>query len=91
MTTKARVPSQEAVRQQSFGRKPSDAELLAQLRRWGNRSPTYALRNGLCMGGFNVETPWVLRQMKRLERAGKVERVPSDWAVMLVWSARGDA
>lgn len=76
---------------QAYGRKPTDAELIAQLRKWGNRSPTYALRNGLAMDGFDVGTPWVLRQMKRLEKADRVERVPSTWAVMLVWSARGEA
>jgi hypothetical protein len=64
---------------------PADDAILASVATWGQRTPTYVVRNRLAMDGFSVETPWVLRQLKRLERAGRVERVPSSYAVMLVW------
>jgi Fe2+ or Zn2+ uptake regulation protein len=66
---------------------PTDEQILAAVRRWGNRAMTYVVRNTLSMEGFHVETPWVLRQLKRLEEAGAVERVSSSYAVQLCWSA----
>lgn len=68
------------------GEKPSDEEILAAVVAWGNYSPTYVIRNRLCMKGRRVETPWVLRQMKRLEREGKVVRARTNYAVMIVWA-----
>lgn len=66
--------------------KPSDDAIMASVRRFGG-GPTYAIKNGLRMAGYKVETPWVLRQMKRLERAGLVVRIPTSYAVMIVWRA----
>jgi hypothetical protein len=59
-------------------RKPTDAEVLAAVQKYGNRAMTYVVRNVLVMDGhFPIETPWVLRQLKRLEKVGAVVRVPS--------------
>lgn len=69
-------------------RPPTDEEILSAVSRWGNRAMTYAVRNWLSMEGFRIETPWVLRQLKRLERAGKVERVSSVYAVQICWSTK---
>lgn len=66
---------------------PNDEQILAALRKWGNRSMTYVIRNTLSMGGFAAETPWVLRQLKRMEREGRVQRIPSSYAVQLCWTA----
>ena len=63
---------------------PDDAAIMAAVRRFGG-GPTYAIKNGLNMAGYRVETPWVLRQMKRLEKSGQVKRVPTSYAVMIVW------
>ena len=65
-------------------RKPTDDEIMQEVRRWGGGA-TYTIKNGLQLRGFAVETPWVLRQMKRLERAGLVQRVPTPYAVMIAW------
>jgi DNA-binding MarR family transcriptional regulator len=70
---------------------PTDEQILAAIRRWGNRSMTYVVRNVLWTDGFRTETPWVLRQLKRLEKAGLVERASSSYAVQLCWSAKEPA
>ncbi|WP_068089191.1 hypothetical protein [Novosphingobium rosa] len=67
--------------------KPRDDVLLEIL---GQRhdAMTYVVRNYLRSSPylFDVETPWVLRQMKRLERAGKVKRVSTSYAVQICWA-----
>lgn len=63
---------------------PSDDEILSVLAFYaGAGRPSYVIRN--CLGRKRVTTPWVLRQLKRLEKAGKVERTSSLWAVMINW------
>jgi hypothetical protein len=64
---------------------PTDDDILAVISERGGRSMTYVIRNRLRSKGFRVETPWVLRQMKRLERAGRVQRVPTSYAVQICW------
>lgn len=68
-----------------------DAVLLALRKR--PHSATYVIRNVLMMRlgepprwtGPPLATRHVLTSCKRLERAGAVRRVPSPYAVMLVW------
>lgn len=64
---------------------PTDDDILAATREWATSSMTYVIKNRLRSKGFRVETPWVLRQMKRLERAGRVQRVSTNFAVQLCW------
>jgi hypothetical protein len=64
---------------------PTDDDILAVISERGGPSMTYVIRNWLRSKGFRVETPWVLRQMKRLERAGRVQRVPTSYAVQICW------
>ncbi|RYD68383.1 MAG: hypothetical protein EOP58_00760 [Sphingomonadales bacterium] len=68
-----------------MGDRPSDGLILSKVTAWGGQAPTYVIRNRLVSAGYRVETPWVLRQMKRLEREGKVERARSNYAVMHEW------
>ena len=65
---------------------PSDSLILAMISEWGNSSMTYVVRNWLHSAGYHVETPWVLRQLKRLEKAGRVHRVKTSYAVQICWS-----
>lgn len=65
----------------------SDDEMLAAISKWGERCMTYVARNVLSKGRPNLETAQVLRQLKRLEKAGKVRRVPSSYATQLCWSS----
>lgn len=65
---------------------PTDDEILAAVKMWGNRSMTYVVRNVLWSQGFRKETPWVLRQLKRMEKDGRVKRVPSVYAVQIKWA-----
>lgn len=65
--------------------KPTDDDVLFAIRPEG--CATYVVRNRLHAAGFKVETPWVLRRLKRLEAAGWVERVPSSYLVMISWRA----
>lgn len=70
--------------------RPSDADIIAALRKWGNRTTTSVARSVLAhqFDLFSISTPWVLRQLKRLEREGKVQRVGlSTWKSQYVWSA----
>jgi len=69
----------------SAPKRPTDAEILAAVQRYGT-APTFLVASTL--RGFRVETPWVLRQMKRLERAGLVHRVPHRRAGY-VWALGG--
>lgn len=67
---------------------PTDEEIMYAVCEFGGTKATYVIRNILSMSGFrNIKTPWVLHQLKRLERDGRVVRVPSSYAVMLCWSA----
>lgn len=69
---------------------PTDSEIIAVVREYGNRAMTYVVRNRLAQNRRRdqpIETSWVLRQLKRLEREGKVRRVESSYAVQICWSA----
>jgi DNA-binding HxlR family transcriptional regulator len=68
---------------------PTDADILAVLRQW-NRTTTSVVRSVLVQqfDMRSISTPWVLRQLKRLERENKVRRVEqSTWKTQYVWSA----
>lgn len=67
-------------------RDPTDAEILAATCKWGGRAMTYMVRNVLWTDGFRRETPWIRRQLMRLEREGKVVRVSSSYATQICWS-----
>lgn len=47
---------------------------------------TYVLRNILAEGRPGLTTPPILRALRRLEKAGKVQRVGSPYAVQLCWA-----
>lgn len=68
--------------------KPTDDQVLAALRD-GGQCMTYVVANRISMRwksrGF--DTAFVLRRLKALEKAGKVERVPSPYAVQICWRA----
>ena len=72
-------------KQQTF----SDDDLLNALRRWSNGCMTYVARNILAEGHPNLKTATVLRRLKKLEREGKVRRVPSCYAAQLCWGVPG--
>ena len=65
---------------------PNDDHILSAMTKWGSRSMTYQIRNTLWLEGFNVKTDWVRRQLMRLERADRVHRVWSPYAVQICWS-----
>jgi hypothetical protein len=67
--------------------KPTDEQILAALR-GGGRCMTYVVANRLSMlkhRGF--DTAFVLRRLKVMEKAGKVERVQTSYAVQICWRA----
>lgn len=66
---------------------PTDEEILNAIKQRGS-TMTYVLRN-MFWGAYRKETPWYLRRLKKLEREGKVERVPTSYAVMICWRATG--
>lgn len=69
---------------------PTDVEIVAAVRKWGNRPTTSIVRSVLAQQFPHaaIGTPWTLRQLKRLEREGKVQRVGSTtWKTQFVWSA----
>lgn len=66
---------------------PTDEQIIAEIGAFGPDAMTYVIANRLRSRRFNVRTDWVLRQLKRLEKAGRVHRVPSIYAVQLCWRA----
>ena len=66
-------------------RKPTDDQILAAVGAWNNSAVSYVIANRLRAKGFPIRTDWVLRQMKRLEREGRVERAASAYATMINW------
>lgn len=66
--------------------RPTDTEILGAIRdRRGMVMPTYYIKNVL-RGSFpGVQTPWVLRRLKTLEKAGYVQRAPTTCATMICW------
>lgn len=62
-------------------KKPTDIAVLSAVLVFGNCSATYVVRNRL----GTVDTPWVLRRLKAMEKQGFVERVPTSYRVMISW------
>lgn len=69
---------------------PTDSDIIAAIRKWGNRVTTSVVRSVLAQTfpHVGIGTPWVLRQLKRLEREGKLRRVENTvWKTQYVWGA----
>jgi Fe2+ or Zn2+ uptake regulation protein len=65
---------------------PTDSEILDVIVvRSGEILPTYYLKNTLRRQFRSITTPWLLRRLKAMEKAGKVRRVPSSYATMICW------
>ncbi|MBD8531514.1 MULTISPECIES: hypothetical protein [unclassified Massilia] len=68
-------------------RKPTDGEITDLLLvRHGSIMPTYVVKNWLRAKYPKLQTAWVLRRLKALEKAGKVVRTPSNYATMICWA-----
>jgi hypothetical protein len=65
--------------------KCDDETILKSLSDHGGRAMTYVVANRIRSRGFNVRTDWTLRQLKRLEKEGRVKQVPSSYAVQICW------
>jgi Fe2+ or Zn2+ uptake regulation protein len=65
---------------------PTDEQILAALRECGH-GMTYVVTNRLRRNFHPLKTAFVLRRLKALETAGKVKRVPTDYAVQICWVA----
>lgn len=63
----------------------SDDDILRAMQRWGNGAATYVLRNILSKSRPDLTTASVRDRLIRMEREGKVERVPSSYKVMICW------
>lgn len=61
-----------------------DEAILVAVRRYPGAA-TYVIRNMLSTGQPHLKTASVLRRLKGLELAGKVERAPSSYRVMICW------
>lgn len=71
--------------------KATDDEILAELAK-RTKMMTYHLVNCLTpFGGQFIETAWLLRQLKRMEKTGKVIRVRSNYAVQICWAVASKA
>ena len=69
------------------GRKPTDDEIVAAVKERGN-GVTFMIRNTLVLNRTldpRIETPYVLRRLTKLEKAGRVKRVRSCYAVQICW------
>ncbi len=66
----------------------TDDLILQAMRARPQQIMTYVIRNILAMehGFTGLKTSEVLRHLKRMERAGRVRRVPTSYAVMIGWA-----
>jgi hypothetical protein len=70
---------------------PTDSEIMGVVvAESGRILPTYVIKNVLRWKWPHVRTPWVLRRMKALEKAGKVRRTASSYATMICWAASAE-
>jgi DNA-binding HxlR family transcriptional regulator len=66
--------------------KPTDTEILWLMEQQrGSIMPTYYIKNCLQGQYAGLQTPWVLRRLKALEKAGYVERDTRQYATMICW------
>ena len=66
--------------------KPTDEEIIQVLTAHG-RCMTYVVTNWLRDKYWPLDTAYVLRRLKKLESAGKVQRVKSVYAIQICWEA----
>jgi len=66
--------------------KPSDEQILSALRHSGP-TMTYVVAAVLRRSFYPLKTDFVLRRLKALEKAGRVERMPTVYAVQYGWRA----
>ncbi len=67
---------------------PSDPEIYAVLNSMrGSIMPTYVVKNHLRRHYKDVDTAWVLRRLKSMEKCGAVRRVDTNYVTMLCWAA----
>ena len=66
--------------------KPTDEEIIQLLADYGN-CMTYFVANVLRRKYWPLDTAYVLRRLKKLEVAGKVQRVKSVYKTQLCWEA----
>ncbi|EPO4915897.1 hypothetical protein ACUA1E_004457 [Citrobacter koseri] len=66
--------------------KPTDEEIIQVLTERGN-CMTYFVTNVLRRKYWPLDTAYVLRRLKKLEAAGKVQRVKSVYKTQLCWEA----
>ncbi|WP_220711538.1 hypothetical protein [Citrobacter freundii] len=64
--------------------KPTDEEIILVLTKHG-RCMTYVVTNWLRDKYWSLDTAYVLRRLKKLESAGKVQRVKSVYKTQICW------
>lgn len=65
--------------------KPTDEQIIGAMAGYSS-SMTYVIANRLRNAKGGPDTAFVLRRLKAMEKAGKVKRVPSIYAVQLCWA-----
>jgi len=67
----------------------SDDQIIQVLKSHG-RCMTYVVTNWLRDFDKKIDTPAVLRRLKKLEKAGKVQRVKSTYKTQICWGVKHD-
>lgn len=67
--------------------KPTDDEIIQLLADYGN-CMTYFVTNVLRRKYWPLDTAYVLSRLKKLEAAGRVKRVKSNYKTQLCWEAQ---
>lgn len=65
--------------------KPTDDEIILELSRHGSMM-TYHLTNWLRMKHQGLDTAFVLRRLKVMEKAGKVRRARTSYVIQIFWA-----
>lgn len=64
---------------------PSDKEILEAVAAYSGRNMTFVVRNILSLKYRKLKTSQVLRRLKKMEKAGRVQRVSSVYDVQICW------
>jgi Fe2+ or Zn2+ uptake regulation protein len=65
---------------------PDDEAIITALAAWGASAMTYVVANRMRSMGWRVSTAQVRRRLERLERQGRVQRVPSHYLTQICWA-----
>lgn len=69
-----------------MSKKPTDDEIIEAVAERPNGQMTYVVCNLLSSRYRGLKTEWVRRRLERMEKSGRVRRVPSHYMTQICWA-----